>query len=72
MPAEWADADGRIELSLDLGFNQAKPGFQCEGLVRTTDGRAVKGSSRATTTFRSMRHPGRASPSSSREPRTPT
>jgi len=43
VPAGWADAEGRVELSLDLGFNQAKPGFQCEGLVRTTDGRAVKG-----------------------------
>lgn len=43
VPAEWADRAGRIELSLDLGFSQAKPGFQCEGLVRTPDGRAVKG-----------------------------
>ena len=45
IPATWpaAAADRRIELSIDLGFNRAKPGFQCEGLVRTTEGHAVKG-----------------------------
>ncbi|MGR6740884.1 alpha-mannosidase [Microbacterium sp. F1-18] len=43
VPAEWAGCDGRVELSLDLGFSQAKPGFQCEGLVRTTAGSVVKG-----------------------------
>lgn len=43
VPAEWAGHDGRIELSLDLGFSQAKPGFQCEGLVRTSAGSVVKG-----------------------------
>ncbi|MFY9714338.1 MAG: glycoside hydrolase family 38 C-terminal domain-containing protein [Microbacterium sp.] len=43
VPSAWAGRTGRIELSLDLGFNQAKPGFQCEGLVRTEDGSAVKG-----------------------------
>ncbi|MFI8632725.1 alpha-mannosidase [Microbacterium sp. NPDC077663] len=43
VPAEWSARDGRIELSLDLGFSQAKPGFQCEGLVRTTEGVVVKG-----------------------------
>lgn len=43
IPAEWVDRAGRIELSLDLGFSGAKPGFQCEGLVRAPDGRAVKG-----------------------------
>ncbi|WP_226966005.1 alpha-mannosidase [Tessaracoccus defluvii] len=43
VPAEWADAPGRVELSLDLGFTRGMPGFQCEGLVRTLDGRAVKG-----------------------------
>ena len=43
IPAVWGDRAGRIELSLDLGFSQAKPGFQCEGLVRAPDGRAVKG-----------------------------
>ncbi|WP_277207528.1 alpha-mannosidase [Isoptericola croceus] len=42
VPAGWRGA-GRIELSIDLGFNGAKPGFQCEGLVRTPDGVAVKG-----------------------------
>lgn len=33
----------RFELSLDLGFNDAKPGFQCEGLVRDGHGRVIKG-----------------------------
>jgi len=42
-PRRWADLPGRIELSLDLGFSGAKPGFQCEGLVRDTVGRALKG-----------------------------
>ncbi|WP_174255896.1 alpha-mannosidase [Phytoactinopolyspora mesophila] len=44
VPAGWAADDRhRVELSLDLGFNSAKPGFQCEGLVRTPSGQAVKG-----------------------------
>lgn len=43
VPASWAGRTGRIELSLDLGFSQAKPGFQCEGLVRTPAGSVVKG-----------------------------
>lgn len=43
VPEEWDSADGRIEASVDLGFSPAKPGFQCEGLVRTLDGTAVKG-----------------------------
>ena len=36
-------ASGRIELSVDLGFDDIKPGFQAEGLVRTAEGIAVKG-----------------------------
>jgi len=45
VPESWNTAEGRyrLELSLDLGFSQSKPGFQCEGLVRTPSGRAVKG-----------------------------
>lgn len=43
VPADWTKDTHRIELSLDLGFNGAKPGFQCEGLVRTATGSAVKG-----------------------------
>ncbi|WP_419703738.1 alpha-mannosidase [Promicromonospora sp. NFX87] len=44
VPAGWAADDRyRVELSLDLGFDGAKPGFQCEGLVRTPAGRVVKG-----------------------------
>ncbi|MCM6774591.1 glycosyl hydrolase-related protein [Nocardia sp. CDC159] len=41
VPAAWA---GRIvEARIDLGFDGATPGFQCEGLVRTPDGAIVKG-----------------------------
>ncbi|NQX03522.1 alpha-mannosidase [Rathayibacter sp. VKM Ac-2856] len=45
VPPEWGDAGDRhrIELSLDLGFDRAKPGFQCEGLARAADGRVLKG-----------------------------
>ncbi|MDQ0574027.1 alpha-mannosidase [Agromyces albus] len=45
VPAHWPAGQQRYrpELSLDLGFSQSKPGFQCEGLVRTPAGRAVKG-----------------------------
>lgn len=41
VPAAWA---GRtVEAVLDLGFNKATPGFQCEGLVHTPDGTPLKG-----------------------------
>ncbi|MEV0388365.1 glycoside hydrolase family 38 C-terminal domain-containing protein [Nonomuraea sp. NPDC050643] len=41
VPAEWA---GRtVEAILDLGFDENKPGFQCEGLVYRPDGTPVKG-----------------------------
>src|SRR5205807_10173 len=41
VPAEWA---GRtVEALIDLGFDDRSPGFQCEGLVYTPDGSAVKG-----------------------------
>jgi alpha-mannosidase len=41
VPAEWA---GRtVEALIDLGFDERMPGFQCEGLVYTADGDAVKG-----------------------------
>ncbi|WP_255945911.1 alpha-mannosidase [Streptomyces odontomachi] len=41
VPADWA---GRtVEAVLDLGFHQAGPGFQCEGLVYRPDGTPVKG-----------------------------
>ncbi|WP_308164636.1 glycoside hydrolase family 38 C-terminal domain-containing protein [Agromyces sp. ISL-38] len=45
VPGHWPEGQEhfRTELSLDLGFSQSKPGFQCEGLVRTPAGRAVKG-----------------------------
>ena len=41
VPAEWA---GRtVEAVVDLGFDAAMPGFQCEGLVHLADGTVVKG-----------------------------
>jgi alpha-mannosidase len=41
VPAEWA---GRtVEAVLDLGFDPSRPGFECEGLVYSPDGRPVKG-----------------------------
>ncbi|MGN9842884.1 alpha-mannosidase [Nonomuraea sp. H19] len=41
VPPEWA---GRtVEAVLDLGFTEAMPGFQCEGLVYRPDGTPVKG-----------------------------
>src|SRR5699024_4286175 len=49
IPAEWEEAGnivptpGRMELSVDLGFDDIKPGFQVEGLIRTAEGTAIKG-----------------------------
>ncbi|ROR73127.1 alpha-mannosidase [Bogoriella caseilytica] len=50
VPASWpeaaqgaGEAARRIELSVDLGFDDIKPGFQAEGLVRSAQGIAVKG-----------------------------
>ncbi|MGM1074644.1 alpha-mannosidase [Streptomyces sp. H28] len=41
VPDAWA---GRtVEAVLDLGFDGAMPGFQCEGLVHRADGSPVKG-----------------------------
>ncbi|MFC5824510.1 alpha-mannosidase [Nonomuraea insulae] len=41
VPVEWA---GRtVEAILDLGFDENKTGFQCEGLVYRPDGTPVKG-----------------------------
>jgi alpha-mannosidase len=41
VPAEWAGKT--VEALIDLGFDERMPGFQCEGLVYTADGSAVKG-----------------------------
>ncbi|MBW9094225.1 alpha-mannosidase [Microbacterium jejuense] len=49
VPAEWRDADGalpartRPEVVVDLGFTAGQPGFQCEAMVWSTDGRPVRG-----------------------------
>ena len=40
VPAEWAGR--RVEALVDLGFDVAEPGFQCEGLVYRPDGSPVK------------------------------
>lgn len=40
VPAEWAGR--RVEAVIDLGFDVAEPGFQCEGLVYRPDGSPVK------------------------------
>jgi alpha-mannosidase len=44
VPAHWQpDPDLRDELVIDLGFLDWRPGFQCEALVWSADGRALKG-----------------------------
>jgi alpha-mannosidase len=40
VPAEWAGR--RVEAVIDLGFDVAEPGFQCEGLVYRPDSSPVK------------------------------
>ena len=40
VPAGWAGR--RVEAVVDLGFDVAEPGFQCEGLVYRPDGSPVK------------------------------
>lgn len=47
-PAEWltdgAAPDGtRLELVVDLGFTTGQPGFQCEAMVWSLDGRPMRG-----------------------------
>jgi alpha-mannosidase len=49
VPEAWRGADGELpratrpELVVDLGFTTGQPGFQCEAMVWTTDGRPVRG-----------------------------
>lgn len=43
VPTTWRQAEGtHVELSIDLGFTAAQPGFQAEGLLLRPDGSAVK------------------------------
>lgn len=42
VPSGWP-ANAKIELVADLGFTDALPGFQCEGLVYSADGGILKG-----------------------------
>ena len=42
IPAHWTEPGTSSQLVVDLGFNEATPGFQAEGLVYTADGRIVK------------------------------
>lgn len=43
VPASWATAPDFVDLVVDLGFNDATPGFQAEGLAYTLDGKVLKG-----------------------------
>ncbi|QTX04218.1 alpha-mannosidase [Agromyces archimandritae] len=49
VPGTWRDDDGmlpagtRAEVVVDLGFRAGQPGFQCEAMVWSTDGRPVRG-----------------------------
>nr|WP_300340025.1 glycoside hydrolase family 38 C-terminal domain-containing protein [Actinomyces sp.] len=44
VPDSWRTCpDHEVELVIDLGFSDSGPGFQAEGLVRHTDGSAIKG-----------------------------
>ncbi|WEK13009.1 MAG: glycoside hydrolase family 38 C-terminal domain-containing protein [Candidatus Microbacterium phytovorans] len=44
VPRHWHPSpDARNELAIDLGFLDWRPGFQCEALVWSADGRALKG-----------------------------
>lgn len=44
VPEEWGDDEhARRELSVDLGFLDDRPGFQCEALIWGQDGRPIKG-----------------------------
>jgi len=44
VPADWVDVPGTaVEVVVDLGFTDAIPGFQAEGLVYAADGHVVKG-----------------------------
>jgi alpha-mannosidase len=41
VPAGWSG--GRVEALIDVGFRLDSPGFQCEGLVRDSEGQPVQG-----------------------------
>ncbi|KXP06663.1 alpha-mannosidase [Tsukamurella pseudospumae] len=41
-PSDWTDADGALELRVELGFTGG-PGFNAEGLAYRADGTVVKG-----------------------------
>ncbi|TFB85530.1 alpha-mannosidase [Cryobacterium algoricola] len=44
IPADWAGQPGtRIEAVVDLGFSDAAPGFQAEGIAWTATGTVIKG-----------------------------
>ena len=43
-PADWfVERDERLELIVDIGFTDARAGFQAEGLLWSHDGRVLKG-----------------------------
>ncbi|MDA3627628.1 glycosyl hydrolase-related protein [Saccharopolyspora sp. WRP15-2] len=41
IPEQWNDRT--VEVLIDLGFDDDRPGFQCEGLAHTPDGTPIKG-----------------------------
>ena len=43
IPTTWRAEEGLIELTVDLGFTEANPGFQAEGTAWDVDGRIIKG-----------------------------
>ncbi|BDO41129.1 glycoside hydrolase family 38 C-terminal domain-containing protein [Cellulomonas sp. NTE-D12] len=43
VPADWPEPGTRLELVVDLGFDDQMPGFQAEGAVWSPDGRLLKG-----------------------------
>ena len=43
VPAHWPEPGTRLELVVDLGFNEQMPGFQAEGAAWSPDGRLLKG-----------------------------
>lgn len=42
VPGEWDAAAEDVELTIDIGFSPAQPGFQAEGLVWSPEGRIIK------------------------------
>ena len=72
VPAAWTDPGTRPELVVDLGFSDAQPGFQAEGLAYRPTARCWPRWSHATPHVPLPGAPARPSTSTSRRPRTRT